>query len=132
MVSKEKINQESHQEKCLRRANERSCKISDLIRVVVFAGFGLIWVILQASDKNVKDLSIVEPLGIATAMLCGSVIVEFLYLIVDVSSNLYQGIRNIKFAESNAKRIFLLQWSLWYLKALLVIGAYLTILYEIV
>lgn len=131
MVSKEKINQESCQEKCLRRANERSSKISDLIRVVVFAGFGLIWIILQASDKEVKDMSIAEPLGMATAMLCGSVIVEFLYLIVDVSSNLYQGIRNIKFAESKSKRIFLLQWSLWYFKALLVIGAYLTILYEI-
>lgn len=132
MVSKDKINQESSQEKFLRRAKERSGKISDLIRVVVFAGFGLIWVILQASNKNVKDLSIVGPLGIATAMLCGSIIVEFLYLIVDVSSNLYQGIRNIKFAESKSKRIFLLQWFLWYLKALLVIGAYLTILYEIV
>lgn len=132
MEEKEKIKSESYQEKCLRRASERSDRISGLIRVVVFAGFGLIWVILQASNKNVNDLSIVEPLGMATAMLCGSIIVEFCHLIIDVSSNLYQGCRGIKFATSTSKRIFLLQWFLWYLKALLVIGAYLSILYKII
>lgn len=132
MEDKEKIKSESYREKCLRRASERSDKISGLIRVVVFAGFGLIWVILQTGNKNINDLSIVEPLGMATAMLCSSIIVEFCHLIIDVSSNLYQGCRGVRFAKSKSKRIFLLQWFLWYLKAILVIGAYLSILYKIV
>lgn len=39
------------QKKCLLRASRRSVKASDIIRSLVFAGFGLIWIILQ-EDSN--------------------------------------------------------------------------------
>lgn len=132
MECKEKIKHESYREKCLRRASERSDKISELIRGVAFAGFGLIWVILQVSNKNVNDLSIVEPLGLATLMLCCSIIAEYSHFIIDVSSNLYQGLRNNRFSSSNLKLFFLIQWFLWYVKTIMVIVAYLSILYEII
>ena len=43
------------QRKCLSRASEKSAKASDLTRSLVFAGFGLIWVILQADKLDIKN-----------------------------------------------------------------------------
>lgn len=123
-----KVKSESYREKCFRRANINSDKISRLIRFVVFAGFGLIWVILQAYDKNMEDLSRIRSLGLAVIFLCSTVIAEFFHLIMDVSSNLYQGYYNVKFSKRKLKRIFTMQWILWYVKAILVIVAYVCIL----
>ena len=73
--------------KSLRRTSQRSEKVSELIRYVVFAGFGLIWMILQTDNQDIRSLSIKGPLGIATVMLCCAVITDFLDLMIDVSSN---------------------------------------------
>ncbi len=48
--------QMERQETCLSRATKRSAKASDLIRSLVFAGFGLIWVILQADNVGIRGL----------------------------------------------------------------------------
>lgn len=132
MEYKEKVRAETYREKCLRRASEHSNKISELIRFVVFAGFGLIWVILQASHMNISDLSKIKSLGVAVVLLCCTVLAEFFHLIVYVSSNLYQGYYNIKFSGHKLKRIFVIQWVLWYIKAFLILIAYSCILIGII
>lgn len=77
------------QKTCLLRASKRSVKASDIIRSLVFAGFGLIWIVLQADNMDVKSLKIGTNLGNATLMLCGTVIFEFTHLTFDVAVNLY-------------------------------------------
>lgn len=120
-----------YQGRCLRRASENSQRISVLIRNVVFAGFGLVWIILQAEHSTIHTLSIKTYLGVATTMLCLAVILEFIHLMIDVSTNLYQGIRKIKIFNSVLENIFGLQWFLWYAKAVVVIIGYLCILMEV-
>lgn len=119
------------QRKCLSRASEKSAKASDLIRTLVFAGFGLIWVILQADKLNIKNLRIGTDLGYATTMLCIAVIFEFTYLIFNVSINLYQGWTNKFFSEPTMKMLMGFQWILWFAKALAVIVGYFFILHSL-
>lgn len=116
------------QETCLSRATKNSAKASDLIRSLVFAGFGLIWVILQADELNIKNLRIGTNLGYATLMLCGAVIFEFTYLIFNVAINLYQGWINKFFSEPIMKKLICFQWILWFAKAFAIIVGYVFIL----
>lgn len=116
------------QRKCLSRASKKSAKASDLTRSLVFAGFGLIWVILQADKLNIKNLKIGTDLGYATTMLCIAVIFEFIYLMFNVSINLYQGWTNKFFSEPTMKKFIGVQWFLWFAKALAVIVGYVFIL----
>ena len=116
------------QRKCLSRASKKSAKASDLTRSLVFAGFGLIWVILQADKLNIKNLKIGTDLGYATTMLCIAVIFEFIYLMFNVSINLYQGWTNKFFSEPTMKKFIGFLWFLWFAKALAVIVGYVFIL----
>lgn len=128
-----KLNEQMEkQETCLSRASDKSAKASDLIRSLVFAGFGLIWVILQADNVGIKGLKIGTNLGNATLMLCGAVICEFTYLIFDVTINLYQGWTNKFFSEPTMKMFIGFQWILWFAKALAIIGGYVFILLSLI
>lgn len=125
----------SHLEKqktCLLRASKRSVKASDIIRSLVFAGFGLIWIVLQADNMDVKSLKIGTNLGNATLMLCGTVIFEFTHLTFDVAVNLYQGRFNRLWSDYTMKRVFDFLWILWFAKIISVIVGYIFILCAIV
>ena len=54
-----KLNEQMEkQETCLSRASDKSAKASDLIRSLVFAGFGLIWVTKVSQVKiHKRDLT---------------------------------------------------------------------------
>lgn len=131
----------AHEEK-ISIACEDSTKVSALIRSVVFAGFALIWIILQGKSKTLPDILLYPKLKYAAILLSFSIILEFIHLVISVSISLVYAIIILTKAPSYCKKKTMhnmlptstphcslyIQWGCWYAKSIAVIIAYILIL----
>lgn len=122
-------------------AQEDSVKVSALIRSVVFAGFALIWIIIQGKTSSLCDIILYPQLKWAAILLSFSIILEFLHLMISVSVSLiYATIKLTKAPSYSSKKTIhnmlptftphyslYIQWGCWYTKSLAVIIAYVLI-----
>lgn len=142
MDSSERIDRirQAHFEK-MTIAQEDSVKVSALIRSVVFAGFALIWIIIQGKTSSLCDIILYPQLKWAAILLSFSIILEFLHLMISVSVSLiYATIKLTKAPSYSSKKTIYnmlptftphyslyIQWGCWYIKSLAVIIAYVLI-----
>lgn len=132
---------QAHEEK-ISIACEDSAKVSALIRNVVFAGFALIWIILQGKSKTLPDILLYPKLKYAAILLSFSIILEFMHLVISVSVSLIFATIRLTKAPSYCKKKTMhnmrptytphcslyIQWGCWYAKSIAVIIAYILIL----